>query len=122
QLIDIVVSSPEYNQRTNGTNDGWLDVFYQDALGRAVDSTGRTGWDMAFASGAGRAQVAAQIMMDDEYRQDLIQSYYHQYLDRAAESAGLAAWLSAFKDFGATDDMVIAGIISAPEFYNKTAP
>jgi len=122
QLIDIVVSSPEYNQRTNGSNDGWLDVFYQDALGRAVDPAGRTGWDMAFAGGASRAQVAAQIMMDDEYRQDLIQSYYHQYLDRAAESAGLAAWLSAFKDFGATDDMVIAGIISAPEFYSKTAP
>ncbi|HEV3079466.1 MAG TPA: autotransporter-associated beta strand repeat-containing protein, partial [Gemmataceae bacterium] len=61
QLAVVLVASAEYNQRTNGSNDGWLDTIYQDALHRAVDAMGRVGWDAAFAAGASRAQVASAI-------------------------------------------------------------
>ena len=119
QLAVILVSSSEYNQRTNGTNNGWLDTIYQDALHRAVDPMGRVSWDVAFASGASRAQVATQIFMSDEYRNDLIQGYYLQYLDRPAETSGQNGWLAFFKG-GGRDEEVIAGIIGSVEFFNKT--
>jgi hypothetical protein len=120
QLAVVLVASAEYNQRTNGSNDGWLDTIYQDALHRAVDAMGRVGWDAAFAAGASRAQVASAIFASDEYRGDLIQGYYQQYLDRPAETAGENAWLAFFRQ-GGRDEAVIAGIIGSAEFFNKTA-
>ncbi len=42
QIAAIVAGSGEYFQnRGKGTNDGFLDAFYQDALNRPVDAAGR---------------------------------------------------------------------------------
>jgi hypothetical protein len=64
--------------------------------------------------------VAGVIFASDEYRGDLVQSYYQRFLDRTAEPAGLASWVAFMKTH--SDQEVIAGIIGSTEYYNKVAP
>src|SRR5205807_3536054 len=62
QLAVILVTSPEYAALHGiSTNDGFLDALYADTFRRAVDPVGRNGWDTAFAHGARRDDVAAQV-------------------------------------------------------------
>jgi hypothetical protein len=117
QIESIIVGSSEYFQnRGGGTNDGFLNALYQDALNRPVDPTGRKAWDAALAGGATTTQVAAAIFTSVEYRQDLVQSYYLRFLRRAADKGGLAAFVNALGQ-GARDQDVIAAIIGSPEYY-----
>lgn len=123
QLAALLASSREYNAHSNGTNDSWLDVFYQDALHRSLDADGRWTWHQAFAAGASRAMIASAILASDEVRQDLVLSYYLQFLDRpATPDAAALPWFQQLKA-GSHDEAVIAGIITdaGMEFYKKTA-
>jgi hypothetical protein len=117
QIESIIVGSPEYFQTRGGnTDDGFLNALYQDALNRPVDSTGRKAWDAALTSGASTAQVAAAIFASNEYRQDLVQSYYLRFLHRAADKGGLGTFVNALNQ-GARDQDVIAAIIGSPEYF-----
>jgi uncharacterized repeat protein (TIGR01451 family) len=121
QVAVNLVTSPEFNQTQAGpTNDTWLDAFYNDALGRAVDASGRSTWDTAFANGATRAQVAASIFTSTEYHQDLVKQYYNQFLDRVVDGSGYPAWTNTLNS-GIHDELVIASIVGSPEFYDKTS-
>jgi len=124
QFATFLVTSPEFNQtQTNGSNDSWLNAFYQDALGRSVDAAGQAAWDQAFAAGVTRAQVATAIFASDEYRQHLVESMYEHFLDRSSDPGGLAAWTGQLK-LGGTTFELIAGMTdtTSQEFFNKTAP
>ncbi len=121
QVAVNLVTSPEFNQTQAGpTNDTWLDAFYNDALGRAVDASGRSTWDTAFADSATRAQVAASIFTSTEYHQDLVKQYYNQFLDRVVDGSGYPAWTGVLNS-GIHDELVIASIVSSPEFFDKTS-
>ncbi len=126
QLAALLVSSAEYFQtRGGGSNDGFLDALYGDALGagRTIDPTGRAQVDAALAAGSiTRTQVAVAVFASTEYRQDLVQGLYLHFLDRPADAPGLAGWVTGLR-MGLTDEQVIAGIIGSPsmEFYRKTA-
>jgi hypothetical protein len=121
QVAVNLVTSPEFNQTQAGaTNDTWLDAFYNDALGRAVDASGRSTWDTAFANGATRAQVAASIFTSTEYHQDLVKQYYNQFLDRVVDGSGYPAWTNTLNS-GIHDELVIASIVASPEFFDKTS-
>jgi hypothetical protein len=117
QVAAMITGSGEYFvNRAGGTNDGFLDALYADALHRAVDSTGRTLFDQALAQGATRQQVAQAIFASNEYRQDLVRSFYWLYLHRPADTAGLNAFVGALGQ-GATDQAVIAAILASNEYY-----
>ncbi|HVC97871.1 MAG TPA: DUF4214 domain-containing protein, partial [Pirellulales bacterium] len=121
ELAQILVSSPEYLQsRGGGTNDGFLDALYQDALGRAVDAPGRAYFDAAMARGATPASVAAIIFGSDEYRRDLVSDWYQQFLDRPADPQGLEAFVGQLAD-GARDEQIIADMVASDEYFAKTA-
>jgi len=124
QFAVTLVTSAEFNlKQTDGTNDGWLNAFYRDALGRPEDSTGRAGWNRAFAAGETRAQVASAIFASDEYRQHLLDGLYLHFLDRHVDQSGLNTWTGALKS-GVRDEVVLASIMDTDvhEFFNKTAP
>jgi uncharacterized protein YdbL (DUF1318 family) len=90
QVATGLVGSPEYFQsRAGGTNDGFLNALYLDALGRGVDAAGRASFDAALANGVSTAQVAASIFASIEYHQVLVQGYYLKYLHRPADAVGL---------------------------------
>jgi uncharacterized delta-60 repeat protein len=120
QLIDILVSSPEFIQgQGKGSADGFLDALYQDALDRAVDPPGRTGWKQVLANGASFAQVAAAILASPEYRQDIVTAAYELFLRREPDTGGLNGFTAALGQ-GARDEQVFAAIVGSQEYFQRT--
>jgi hypothetical protein len=119
QVETRLVGSPEYYQnRGGGTNDGFLDALYQDALGRPVDALGRQVFDQALANGTTTAQVAAFIFGSAEYRGDLVQGLYQRFLHRAVDDASLNALVAALQQ-GARDEDVITQIVLTAEYFTE---
>jgi hypothetical protein len=128
-----IIGSPEYlHHRTEASSsDGWLGAFYSDAFQRKADAAGLAAW-AAFAAGKSVDDVALAIFTSgspglpaNEYRMDVVDAFYQQYLDRSAvpdpQSRGWMARLQA----GARYEEIVAEIISdahLTEFYNKTVP
>jgi hypothetical protein len=80
--------------------------------------------DAAFAQGMSRPEIAATLLGSQEYRQNLVESFYMRFLDRSADAFGMRNALDAL-NLGWTDERVIAGTMGEPavhEFFNKTAP
>ena len=121
QLDAILISSPEYFQaQGGGTNAGFAAALYRDALGRQIQPSESQTIVQFLAHGGTRAQVANIVLNSNEYRTDLVQSFYMHYLDRAADAAGLQGFVNGLGN-GLTDETVIAIMIGSPEYSNKTA-
>jgi hypothetical protein len=112
---DLVGSEEYFSTRGGGTNDGFLDALYQDALGRSPDPRGRSSFDALLATGERRTQVADMIFGSPEYQHDLVNSMYELLLNRPADPAGLAGF-TAELSAGMTDQQVMAQIIGSKEF------
>jgi len=95
--------------------ENWLTKVYQDLLNRPADPAAQ-GFLPQAGSQQGRQQVVIAITSSAEYRGDLVQSMYQQYLKRGAQQAELAPWLAAFSQ-GATDEQIRAAIIGSPEYF-----
>jgi hypothetical protein len=115
QVQALMAGSDEYFQRAGATNDGFLDLLYQDTLNRPVDAAGRTYFDGLLSSGISRTQVATLIFASPEYQQDLVQVFYQRYLHRPADPGGLALFTGALAG-GATDQQVVAAIMASEEY------
>ena len=72
QVIDGIVSSPEFFQKAGGTNGGYVNALYNSILGRAADPAGYATWVNALNTGTSRAAVAQGFLTSTEYRQDLV--------------------------------------------------
>jgi hypothetical protein len=115
---DLVGSGEYYQTRAGGTNAGFLDALYHDALGRNIDSAGQSLFSNRLADGVTRRDIASAIFGSGECRQDLVQGYYHSILGRAAGHAGLAYFADALAG-GTRDETVMADILASEEFFTK---
>jgi uncharacterized protein (TIGR03118 family) len=117
QMEAGLVGSVEYFQnRGGGTNNGFLNALYQDALNRAIDPTGMATFSQALAGGTTPGQVAAIIFGSPESLQDVVQGFYGSLLHRVADNFGLNAFVNSLQQ-GATDQQVIAAIVGSDEFF-----
>jgi hypothetical protein len=117
QVETALTGSSEYFRvQGGGTNDGFLDALYRDALNRTVDLNGRASFDQALNHGVPLAQVGAAVIGSDEFRQDLVESFYQRFLHRQGETAGLQGWTGALRA-GARDDQVIAAVVGSSEYF-----
>ena len=114
QVIDGLVSSPEYIALNGGTPSGFVAGLYQDILGRTGSAMEVQGWVNALAAGATPVQVASLFLTSPEYRTNLVQSYFITYLGRPTDSGGLAAFLGQL-NAGVRDQVVLAEILGSPE-------
>jgi hypothetical protein len=120
QLASIIVSSPEYFQvRGGGTNHGFIDALYHDALGRAPDPIGEASFEQFLAAGGTRRQAADFVFGSQEYREHLVQFFYQEFLERDADAGGKAFWADQLAHH--TDEEVIASIVGHDEFFAKTS-
>ena len=108
--------SPGYPNGTDGTNPTWLQAAFFDILGRAPDAAAQSGFLGELAAGASRTAVALQMLTSTEYRTRFVQNAYQTYLNRPADSGGLNFLVSSMAN-GATDEMVVATLVSSAEFY-----
>jgi hypothetical protein len=116
QVAAAIVTSPEYSQnRGGGSDSGFLNALYQDALNRPIDSGGAASFGQALAGNTPRAQVAAAIFASTELQQDIVQRDYQYFLRRAADAAGLANWTQALQH-GMRDEQVAAAIAGSAEY------
>src|SRR5205807_6751646 len=68
QLAANLAASDEYFQtRGGGTNDGFLNAVYLDALGRNAEPVGQQDWGGKLAAGSSRADVALGVLSSTEY-------------------------------------------------------
>ena len=89
QVDAVLIGSPEYYQNlAGGTSAGFAAALYQDALGRPVDSGAAQSVEQFLAQGGTRSQAAANILASNEYRTDLVQSYYMRFFGRPADPSG----------------------------------
>jgi autotransporter-associated beta strand protein len=120
RLREIFVSSPEYLQiRAGGTNSGFLDALYKDALNRGIDSNGRAGFGQALEAGnMSPAQVAAAVFESAEFRERSVGSIYQSYLHRDADSAGLQVFSELLKKGGLEQELIVL-IIGSDEYFKR---
>lgn len=96
-LESAIVGSPEYFQRAGGTNNGFLTTAYRDVLSRSIDAVGQSLGSRALSGGASIDKVAEAIFTSQEGLQDLVQSFYSQFLHRSAESTAVSASTTALQ-------------------------
>jgi hypothetical protein len=121
QLAAIVVGSDEYfDRRGGGTNDGFLNALFEDALNRQIDAGAKSAFEQALADGATRSQVAALVLGSPEHRAGLVAQMYLSVLDRPADADGQAYWAGQL-GHGRTDEQVLASIMASDEYFAKTA-
>jgi parallel beta-helix repeat protein len=119
QVESTLVGSPEYFQnRGGGTNDGFLSAIYLDALSRSPDPFGRAGFDLQLIQGGTRNQVADIIFSSQEYRGDLVESFYERFLRRTADSSGLNGFVTSLQQ-GQRDEQVMTSLIASTEYFAK---
>jgi N-acetylneuraminic acid mutarotase len=118
QVQEFVAGSNEFFADSGGTNDGFLNALYQDALGRAPDVAGRAAFDQFLAQGGTRTQVAAMVYTSTEYRIDLVNGWYLAFLHRPADPLGLMDFVGALMQ-GQRDETVIAAIVGSDEYIGR---
>lgn len=119
QLSAILAGSNEFfAAQGGGTIDGFLNAVYEDALGRPIDPAGLAWWKFNFALGLTRAQVVAQILGRQEYRQDVVKQAYLHLLHRPADPAGLNNWTAALNS-GSSDQLAYASIAGSQEYFDQ---
>ena len=115
---ETIASSAEYYQtRGQGQIVGFLDALFSDALNRTIDPASAATLGQALASQAlTPSTVGAMVFGSLEYEQDLVQGYFESFLQRQADSGGLAAFSSVLQQ-GESDQELIASILSSQEYY-----
>jgi hypothetical protein len=116
--VSLSGSQEYFVNRGNGTDVGFLNAVYHDALGRGVDAVSEPSWIQAMSSGMTPAQVAAVVFFSDEYRTDLIRSYYRRYLHRTADSSGLTNCLNYLRAGGRDQDL-LAALVASDEYFAR---
>jgi uncharacterized delta-60 repeat protein len=115
----LIAGSREYYQsRGSGTNLGFLQALYQDALDRNIDPSGQAFFGSLLTAGASPQDVATAIFASMEYRQDLVQADYHAYLQRSADPTGLKIFTTALAQDD-RDEAIAGDILASDEFFQR---
>ncbi len=97
-------------------NEHYVAEIYEDLLLRPVDPDGLAAWSALLDQGTPRSQIVLAIQASEEYRANLVQSYYVRFLNREAEPAGLERWLG-FLEHGGNAESLLARFLGADEYW-----
>ena len=130
----IFMSSIAVPVRADGYNEGivtFVNSLYSDCLGRTADPVGLNDWCSKLASGqiTGK-QCAYGFFFSPEFidrvftPSELVDVYYHVFLNRAADPEGKRYWLLRINtnmDFTIADAILFQGFADSAEFADKCA-
>jgi hypothetical protein len=119
QLEASFIGSAEYIRDHGGTGPAWVNGMYHDLLGRNADAAGLNHWVQALQAGAAPDLVAYGFAASAEREGQRIAADYLKYLGRRLDAAGQAYWVDQFVHHGASNEDVVAGFVSSPEYYNR---
>lgn len=119
QVTALIIGSQEYFvTRGGGTNEGFLQAVYQDALGRPLDAGGASFFGQLLAQGRSRTEVGLILVTSLEYRQRLVNGFYEQFLRRPADAAGLSFFVAQLQA-GVRQETVIATLLASNEYFGR---
>jgi hypothetical protein len=118
QVEAAILGSPEFFQRSGGTNLGFLQNLYATVLGRTIDAGAQTAFTNALNGGLSRQVLATFVLDSPEAVQRDVESFYQQFLGRQADAGGLSAFTAAGAA-GLSDEAITALIISSPEYLSR---
>jgi hypothetical protein len=107
-------STPLGSQTSSNTR--WISQVYVDVLGRLPDAAGISALNALLGGGATRATAALTVLTSNEYRTNLLGSFFALYLHRAPSAADVTFFLPMFTA-GFTDEQVAAQIVGSPEYF-----
>jgi hypothetical protein len=121
QLEAGILSSTEYFQKHGGTDAGFLEGVYHDALGRDIESLMLAARSAQLAGGASRFAEAMQILTSAEAIADRVEANYRLYMGRDVDAMGLADGSHALLS-GMRDEIFLANLMGSDEYFARTAP
>lgn len=134
-----IIGSQEFFALAGSTNEGFIERLFQVALGRNPTLEDSAYYLAGLLSRQSRQQVAGEILNSPEYYAREIAGYYQSptdadgeattaapfiddldFLDRAADPSGLAAFTAA-REHGTSDQQIWATMMASDEFFAKIA-
>jgi uncharacterized delta-60 repeat protein len=117
QLAAVLLSSDEYVNDNGNTTSGFVTGVYRDVLHRSPDG-GAQSWIQAINNGMSRAAAAAAILASPESDQDVVEGFYHRFLNRTGESGGISGYVNLLQQ-GASWEVIEAIIIGSDEYFAR---
>jgi hypothetical protein len=118
-LVSLAASDDYFTNHGDGTKSSFVNALYQNLLQRAADPAGLNFWIQRLNYGtATQGDVVRSLVRSTECSNKLVDGYYSHYLARSADASGVSYYVSALTQ-GATDESVIAGLVSSDEYYAK---
>ena len=114
---EAILGSSEFFNDHGATNVGFVDGLFSALLGRPASALDENTYALLVANSS-RATVAGLLLSSSEYNQDLLASYFAQYLDRAPTSTDDAAFVSQLEIAG-NNETVQAEILGSAEYNDQ---
>ena len=115
-LVLAVAAAASQAPGTMSPNQKFVNKLYADLLNRSPASTESTVVVMLLGFGVTRVQIAGMLTSSNEYRTDLVQQLYNNFLHRAASPLEVNAFVG-FLQQGGTDDDLKAAILGSDEYF-----
>jgi Ca2+-binding RTX toxin-like protein len=135
-IADGFLNSPEFIGRFGaGDNATFVNLLYQNVLGRTADSAGLTAWTNLLAAGHSRSEILTGFSESPEFIAGTapavqhglwvgdadaarIARLYDTMFDRLPDASGEVAWTAALKN-GASLQSIADSFFASAEFQNK---
>lgn len=112
-----IIGSDEYKTAHSGTNSGFINGLYLDALGRAADPAGLAYWIGQVNSGVITRPALTDLFLHlPESRDAVVTRFFLELLNRAPDPGGLA-YFSGLLQAGAPLSQVITELTTSDEYF-----
>jgi len=115
-VVDMIVSSPEYFKHQGGTNTEFVVGMYNDLLSRVPLDFELSAAISALNSGDTLLQVVQSVTASAEYQADYISNLFLLYLRRAPSNSELAQYLGMVTN-GSSDAAIIGSLTGSDEYF-----
>lgn len=117
---DVSADSHELDFRAElkGPYLKYVNVAYQDVLGRGPKVTAAQDWVNQMVGGASMATFVSCLFHSQERRELQIKDVYQKYLRRTPNAEGLSFWTGLLSS-GKSTEHITAAIISSQEYFTR---
>jgi Ca2+-binding RTX toxin-like protein len=117
--IDFIMSS-EYAQLHSG-QEAFVDALYNDVLGRASDSGGRSTYVGVLQAGSTAVDVVTAFFSSTEYKKRIIDQLYTQILHRPVDPSGVQSYLAKLQSAGYTPRSMERDLVASDEYFARSS-
>ena len=120
-MADLLASPEHHARQGGGTDAGWIDALYRDALGRPADAAGRQYFLGQMAAGRSRGSIAAFFTGGTEGTRALVRRLMVELLRRPADAPSVDFYAGRLAA-GDTVEQVISVLLASSEYLAKASP